>query len=45
VDALALTDDTVDGIIFYKVRVGGKEGWVDVDYFYPGFVGKPDWSR
>ncbi len=31
-----LLDETISGgTVFYKVRVGGDQGWVDADYFYP----------
>ena len=45
VDVVLLDETTTDGVLFYKVSVGGEQGWVDVDYFYPTSIGKPDWSR
>jgi hypothetical protein len=45
VDAILLEETDTDNILFYKVSVGGDQGWVDVDYFYPTSIGKPDWSR
>ena len=45
VDALSLEERSVSLIIFYRVTVGGDEGWVDLDYFYPVHIGKPDWSQ
>ena len=44
VDVTMHEEKTVDGILFYKIRVGGQSGWVDVDYYYPDWKGKPDWS-
>jgi hypothetical protein len=45
VDAILLDETTTDNVLFYKVSVGGDQGWVDVDYFYPVSIGKPDWSQ
>ena len=45
VDVILLEETTNDGILFYRIRVDGKTGWVDVDYFYPSWMGKPSWSR
>ncbi len=45
VDAILPDKATSDGAVFYKVRVGGDEGWVGADYFYPTVIGKPDWSQ
>ena len=44
VDVNLLEQTTENGILFYKIRVGGQQGWVDVDYYYPVRLGKPDWS-
>jgi hypothetical protein len=44
VDVILLDEATASGTLFYKVSVGGDQGWVDVDYFYPADIGKPDWS-
>jgi len=44
--AAALLDEaTSDGTVFYQVRVGGDQGWVGADYFYPTSTGKPGWSQ
>jgi len=45
VDVLLLEETTTGGIIFYKVSSLGDMGWVDVDYFYPTYLGRPDWSQ
>jgi hypothetical protein len=45
IDAILLDETTSSGIVFYQVRVGDDQGWVDVNYFYPTFIGKPDWSQ
>jgi hypothetical protein len=44
VDVTLLNRMPYKGILFYKVRVAGKMGWVDVDYYYPVAIGKPKWS-
>ena len=44
--AAALLDETTSGgTVFYQVRVGGDQGWVGADYFYPTSIGKPGWSQ
>ncbi len=45
VDAILLDETTSDGTVFYQVRVGGDQGWVGADYFYPTSTGKPGWSQ
>jgi len=45
VDAILLDETTSDGAVFYQVRVGGDQGWVDVNYLYPTIIGKPSWSQ
>ena len=45
VDAILLDEATSDGTVFYQVRVGGDQGWVGADYFYPTPIGKPGWSQ
>ena len=45
VDAILLDETTSDGTVFYQVRVGGDQGWVGADYFYPTSIGKPGWSQ
>jgi hypothetical protein len=45
VDAILLDEATSGGTVFYQVRVDDDRGWVDVNYFYPTSIGKPDWSR
>ena len=45
VDVILLDETTTDGVLFYKVSVAGDRGWVDVEYFYPTSIGKPDWSQ
>jgi len=45
VDAILLDEATSDGAVFYQVRVGGDQGWVDVNYLYPTIIGKPSWSQ
>ena len=44
VDVTLLDETSNDGILFYRVSVGGQRGWVDVEYYYPARLGKPDWS-
>jgi len=41
VDGILLDETTSDGNVFYMVRVGDDQGWVDADYFYPTSNGKP----
>lgn len=41
--AFSLEERMVGGIIFYRVKVDGQLGWVDVDYFYPRR--RPSWSQ
>jgi len=45
VDVILLDETSTDGVLFYKVSVESGEGWVDVDYYYPASIGKPDWSQ
>jgi len=45
VDAILLDETTSDGAVFYQVRVGGDQGWVGADHFYPTSIGKPGWSQ
>lgn len=44
VDVNMYEKKSVEGILFYRISVGGQSGWVDVDYYYPDWLGKPDWS-
>jgi hypothetical protein len=44
VDVTLLDETTNDGILFYRISVGGQRGWVDVEYYYPARLGKPSWS-
>jgi hypothetical protein len=41
VDVTMMDETSVEGILFYKISVGGQSGWVDVEYFY---WNKPSWS-
>lgn len=43
VDVTMYEEKSVEGILFYRISVGSQSGWVDVDYYYPADLGKPDW--
>lgn len=44
IDVTLLDEATSGSTVFYEVRVGDNQGWVDADYFYPTSTGKPHWS-
>ena len=44
VDVTMYEEKLVEGILFYRISVGSQAGWVDVDYYYPDELGKPDWA-
>jgi len=45
IEANMTSKKVVDGITFYYVNVNGVTGWVEEDYYYPGWAGKPSWSN
>jgi len=45
VDVSMSEKKNVNGILFYLISVGGQSGWVDVAYYYPDWLEKPDWSN